>query len=307
MHLKTTLSAAVLSVLFFDCGSSQNHQVKAFSSETPKEEKKEAAGAGVDQYNLQKPAASWDLPEELIEISGNAWMDNKHLLVIEDLHPNLYVVKLDGQATIEKTVSFAPPKPDKFDIEDVTFVGNTAYALWSHGTIYKIDDWKTSPKVSNWETGLKKSNNTEGICYDPFSKQLLIACKDNSGDEDEKKSTRAIYEVDPSTGQMKSDPFLLIERKSLEKKAGAKTNFHPSGIAVHPLTGDIYILSTKDTKGLAQYSSSGELKDFQWIDKDLMLQPEGICFAPDGALYISSEGKHGTPGKIFRFDVAKAK
>lgn len=297
-----------VSLLSANCGTPTDHAVKGVSATAPEAPVRELpASKEMFQYNLQKPSATWNLPNDLIEISGNAWIDDKHLLVIEDLHPNLYVVRLDKDGVIEKTIPFAPPKLDKFDIEDVTFVGNTAYALWSHGTIYKIDDWKGTPKVSNWETGLNKANNTEGICYDPATKKILVACKQASGDEDEKKSTRAIYQLDPATGKMAGEPFLLIEKKELEQMAGAKTNFHPSGVAVHPSTGDIYILSTKDTKGLATYSQDGKLKAFQWIDREQMLQPEGICFAPDGTLYISTEGKRGVPAKIFRFDAVKSK
>lgn len=307
MPPKVFLLSAFVALLCTTCGNSPDHVVKSVSVDSSEKFAKAKPVGENFQYNLQKPSASWDLPAELLEISGNAWIDDKHLLAIEDLHPNLYVVRLDKEAVIEKTIPFAPTNLDKFDIEDVTFAGNTAYALWSHGTIYKIEDWQTAPRVSNWETGLNKANNTEGICYDPETKKLLIACKNNSGEEDEKKSTRAVYQLDPATGKMDGEPYLLLEKKELEKVAGDKVNFHPSGLAVHPLTRDIYILSTKDTKGLARYSQDGKLLGFQWIDKDLMLQPEGLCFSPDGTLYISTEGKRGVPAKIFRFDSAKAK
>lgn len=33
-----------------------------------------------------------------------------------------------------------------------------------------------------------------------------------------------------------------------------------------------------------------------------MPQPKGICFSPDGVLYISSEWKAGKPGKLFEFE-----
>lgn len=292
-----------------NCGSSSNEPVKTSAATTSNEQPAtvETKEGEAVQYNLQSPSATWTLPDELFEISGNAWIDDKHLLVIEDLHPNLYVVRLDKTAAIEKKVPFAPEKIDKFDIEDVAFNGKTAYALWSHGTIYKIDDWQTSPKVSNWETGLKKSNNTEGLCYDPLTKKLLVACKNDSGDDDEKKSTRGIYRFDPENGKMESEPFMLIEKADFKKVADEKFNFYPSAIGVHPVTGDIYVLSTKETKGLARFSHDGKLKDFQWIDKKLMPQPEGLCFAPDGTLYISTEGKHGQPAKILRFSATKMK
>jgi sugar lactone lactonase YvrE len=50
------------------------------------------------------------------------------------------------------------------------------------------------------------------------------------------------------------------------------------------------------------YSHSGELKAIQKLDANLLLQPEGICFSPDGTMYISTEGKHGTPAAIYQFN-----
>ena len=47
-------------------------------------------------------------------------------------------------------------------------------------------------------------------------------------------------------------------------------------------------------------------KAVQFIDKELMPQPEGICFSPEGKLYISSEGKKGEPGNLFEFDFTGA-
>ena len=53
---------------------------------------------------------------------------------------------------------------------------------------------------------------------------------------------------------------------------------------------------------MAVFSHDGVLKSYQTIDKEMMPQPEGICFSPDGKLYISSEGKKGEPGNLFEFD-----
>lgn len=119
--------------------------------------------------------------EAYTNIAANTRIDKDHLILIEDLHPNLYFIKIDDKnATPEKTIPFAETDKKKFDIEDVTYVNNMVYALWSQGTI----------------------------------------------------------------------------------------------------------------------------KAFQFIDKDLMPQPEGICFSPEGELYISSEGKKGEAWKLFEFDAS---
>ncbi|HEY5406770.1 MAG TPA: SdiA-regulated domain-containing protein [Ginsengibacter sp.] len=258
------------------------------------------------KYDLKNPIHTWKLPPQLVEVSGNTWIDENHLILIEDLHANLYYVQIDDKtATLEKTIPFADDDKEKFDIEDVTFMNNTVYALWSHGDLFKITDWQTKPVVEKIKTGLTKENNTEGLCYDPVTQDLLIACKNDPGIPDAKKSTKAVYQFDMTKEKLIEPPFLLINKKDFESVAGDKISFNPSAIAIHPITHDIYLLTTRDDKGMAVYSHEGVLKSYQVIDKDLMPQPEGICFSPDGKLYISSEGKKGEPGNLFEFDAIK--
>jgi uncharacterized protein YjiK len=254
-------------------------------------------------FDLTKPDHTWRLPAQLIEVSGNTWVDANHLVLIEDLHPALYLIKLDNKnATLEKTIPFAETEKDKVDIEDVTIVNNVVYALWSHGVLFKISNWQSKPKVDKIKTGLTKENNTEGLCYDPVNKTLLIACKDNAGTGDDKKSARAVYQFDINKQTLMRPPYMVIHAKDFEKVSSDKLSFNPSAIAVHPVTHDIYILTTKVNKGMAVFTHDGKLKSYQPVNKDLMPQPEGICFSPEGKLFISSEGKKGEPGNLFEFD-----
>jgi uncharacterized protein YjiK len=123
--------------------------------------------------------------------------------------------------------------------------------------------------------------------------------------EGEKKSTRAIYAFDLRTDSMSVDPFLLIHKKDFEKLDSEKIDFFPSAIAVNPMTNDIFILSTRENKCMAVYDRSGKLKSFDFLDKDLLPQPEGICFSPDGRLFVSSQGKHGKAAAIYEFAAVK--
>jgi hypothetical protein len=256
-------------------------------------------------YDFLQPKMSWALPDELKEISGLARVDNSHFIAIEDLHPLLYLLRIDSTCIVERVIPFKQTNNEKFDIEDVTIKQDTVYAIWSHGEIFRISNWKGNPAVHSFTTSLTKEDNTEGICYDSLSNSLLIACKNKSGVGDEKKSTRAIYAFDMKSNSLRSAPFLLIHKKDFEKIAGEKIDFFPSGIAVHPLTNDIYILSTKENKCLAVYDRNDRLKSFIKLDKELLPQPEGMCFAPDGKLYISSQGKHGKRAVIYEFDAVK--
>jgi uncharacterized protein YjiK len=256
-------------------------------------------------YDVNKPDRHWKLPEGLVEVSGNSWVDNEHLILIEDQHPTLYLIKIGEKATLEKTIDFQKNEKNKFDIEDVVVIDNVAFALWSRGTLFEIKNWNSKPDVEEIKTFLGKDNNTEGLCYDPVTKSLLVACKGESGLNDEKKSAKAVYQFDMESKTLQEKPFLVIHEEDFEKLAGDKIKFNPSAIAIHPETKDMYLLSTQDNKCLAVFNREGKLISFQFIDKDLMPQPEGICFSPDGKMYISSEGKKGEAGNLFEFNPKK--
>jgi hypothetical protein len=75
------------------------------------------APAGSYSYDLKTPNHTWKLPSQLIEVSGNTWVDKDHLILIEDLHPDLYFIKIDDKnATLEKTIPFAEQEKEKVDI-----------------------------------------------------------------------------------------------------------------------------------------------------------------------------------------------
>lgn len=260
----------------------------------------------ISGYDLKHPSQSWKLPEQLKEISGIVKLGGDSLLAIEDLHASLYFIKLQNSGgSVIATLPFAANQKDKFDIEDVAMIGDTIYALWSHASVFKIWNWRSKIQSKEFTTFLDKKNNTEGLAYDPVSGNLLIACKKESGDEDEKKTSRAVYEFDVKAGVLKTNPFLLVERKDFKKFIADKVEFFPSGLAVHPVTHDIYIISTRGNKCIACYSHSGQLKSFEYLDKDMLPQPEGICFDAAANLYISTEGKHGEAASIYKFGKAK--
>ncbi|MFL5788036.1 MAG: SdiA-regulated domain-containing protein [Flavisolibacter sp.] len=299
------LLPVILLVLLLACHNVENNGKSNSSPVADSVTEKEGTKDLSIVYDLSKPSKKWVLPDELKEISGNAWIDEDHLLVIEDLHPNLYVIKLEREAArIEKIVPFETSSDKKFDIEDVAIAGKDAYALWSHGFVFKIANWQGNAKTTEIPTFLNKKNNTEGITYDPVSGNLLIACKNKSGLEDEKKSTRAVYALDLKSDKINEEPAILLKKKQFKEESGEKLDFNPSAISIQPKSHDIYILSTKGTKAMAVYDHNGELKSVVPIDEDMMPQPEGLCFSPEGELFISTEGKHGVPARLYRFEPA---
>jgi hypothetical protein len=295
-----------LILIFTGCSNNSSHIDSVIANEDNSESSADLPKLNTDDagyhYDLKNPKRTWELPASLVEVSGNTWVDKTHLLLIDDRHPNLYLINIhDKSVVLEKTIPFHDDEKDKFDIEDVAIANDVVYALWSHGVLFKISNWNSTPETKEIPTFLSKENNTEGLCYDPVTKNLLIACKDDSGIDGEDKSTKAVYQFDMATEKLEKKPFLIIHKKDFEKIAGQKLIFNPSAIAVHPVTHNIYLLSTRDNKCMAVFNRAGDLISFQFIDENLMAQPEGICFSPEGVLYISTEGKSGL-GKLLEFE-----
>ena len=274
--------------------------------EAKKEEEPKPVSLSSTEYDLLKPRKSWTLSDSLAEISGIAFKKNETLLAIEDLRPVLYELNLqDSVGVIANQIQLRETDKEKFDFEDLAVIGDTVYALWSHGAIFKIVKQKKGATSERMKTWLKKENNTEGLAYDPVSGNLLVACKDDAGLEGVKKSTRAVYEFDIRADSLKPDPFMLINKSDFENVAGEKIDFYPAAIAVHPVSHDIFIISTKDTKCIAQFTHDGKLKAFDYLEKEMLPQPEGICFDTQGNLYISTQARHGKPAYIYEFAMKK--
>ena len=271
-------------------------------TETKKDKDEKSVSLQPTAYDLSHPVGKWSLSDSLAEISGIILLKNNNMLAIEDIHPILYEIHFgDSAGVITKKTEFRKIDEEKFDFEDIAMIGDTVYALWSHGAVFKIINQKKGVTSQRAKTWLRKDNNTEGLAYDPVTGNLLIACKEDAGVDNAKKSTRAVFVFDIKSDSLKTEPFMLINKKDFESVVGEKVDFFPSAIGIHPVTHDIFIISTKDTKAIAQFSREGKLKAFDYFDKSILPQPEGICFDAKGDMYVSTEARHGKPAYIYKF------
>jgi len=78
--------------------------------------------------------------------------------------------------------------------------------------------------------------------------------------------------------------------KESEMLAGEKGDaaLKPSGIAIHPVSGDLYVLSTVPQL-LLILSANGRIRSVNRLNPGLFEQPEGIAFDGYQNLYISNE------------------
>ena len=148
---------------------------------------------------------------------------------------------------------------------------------------------------------------------------MLIACKGKPHIKKGRKykGYKAVYRFDMVEKKLDTIPFLLINLNEIvdqEKLDGYERlsqklaseyddsgdiRFQPSGIAVHPITGYIYIIASVGQK-LIVVNREGVILTIENLEKKIFRQPEGICFKPNGNLYISNEGDGGK-AKIHKF------
>lgn len=241
-------------------------------------------------YDLGDPSRTIDLPEELREISGLSMTGDTELLAaIGDEKGQVFFIN-SKSGKVERSPIFR----EKGDFEDLVMLGDSVWCVKSDGDLYKITDLDgSSPSYEKFESGFLEQgrDDVEGLCFDEKNNRLLLACKGMA----DSFNVRRFIAFDLKTKQFQQEPVLSLDPCDVEKAMpGAKKGkpFSPSGLAIHPKTGEVYVISSVG-KMLAVLSPEGILKHAFKLDKDLLPQPEGIAFGADGTLYLSSEGKKG--------------
>jgi len=272
---------------------------------------------GPFSYDLEKPDTRYELPAYLEEISGLSYFGKGKIACVQDEKAHIYILNLEQEKIIKK-YDFGGDA----DYEDITIVDKTAYVLRNNGHIYRIKNFKKKDrKVKKYNTPLKEKNDTEGMTYDPLSNSLLISCKGSPTIDAENQylGFKAIYKFDLEDQELDKTPHFLIDLERLDnyidhsvfsrlsikvakrlRLVDSETSFNPSGIAVHPLNGEIYIISSVG-KLLVVLNNNGKILDVKELDPKAFRQPEGICFSPTGDMFISNEGKGGK-GYILKFE-----
>ena len=252
------------------------------SFKTPKPKKKKG--------NTLEIVNTWELPDALEEVSGIAWMSDAKIAAVEDEDGLIYIYDL-AKNKIDKTIEFA----DDGDYEGIAVTGEDAYVMRSDGLLFEVQNYATAqPVTKTYQSAMSHKNNVETLTYDAKNQRLLTAPKDlDPNDED----IKGIYAFDLKQHLMLPDLVARIDMKDkafkkFEKNKACRT-FRPSDLAIHPKTGEIYMLEGVNPK-LIILDKTYAIKKVYELDKDDFAQPEGITFNPDGTLFISNEAHGGT-------------
>nr|MBP6827372.1 SdiA-regulated domain-containing protein [Saprospiraceae bacterium] len=117
---------------------------------------------------------------------------------------------------------------------------------------------------------------------------------------------RRVFAFDLKSKQLSANPVYTIDPDEVNRLVPLTDDdkhrrFSPSGIAIHPITGDVYITSTALKRLVVLDYQTGKIRFAVRLNKKLLPQPEGIAFDAKGNLHLSSEGKKGE-GLVFKFD-----
>jgi len=255
-------------------------------------------------YSLTIPDRTFELPGILIEISGISVINDTVLLGVQDEAGIVFRYNLQKEE-LSKMYRFTGDG----DFEDITVRGDTIAVLRSDGTLFSLN-YKDYSGESDSRVLPINCMNMEGLFYDNPQKRFLVACKEPLVNKP--ASLRYIFSVGVNSSERPEKEFVIdlqeINTFLREHYHGIGTNlitFNPSAVSVHPLTGDIYVLSASD-RLLAVYRNK-QLTAIYPLAEELFYKPEGISFNKNGDLYISSEGdkKGYAGGQIHYFTFRK--
>jgi len=253
-------------------------------------------------YHLNEPDLVMTLSSDLDEISGLSFYDGK-LYAVQDEKGAIYTLNPSTGIIIDVKKCWK-----NGDYEAIEIAEGYAFILKSNGNLYKtpLDDL-CEAKTSKIDLGFGKEFNFEGMGYDARNGTLLIAAKRSEYADEKEIYCLPIDDLTEISGpcHIINDKMLgnelLKTMKSWSEKMAHKISysFNPSGIAVHPQNGDIYILSSP-VHQLLLMTNTWKFKKILQLDPELYPQPEGICFDSDLNLYIGNEARKGKP-RILKF------
>ena len=251
-------------------------------------------------YDLANPDLDVTLPSILQEISGLTDIDDHTIACVQDEMGTVFIYNTDNQK-IERQFTFAGAG----DYEGITRVGNTLYVMRSDAKLYEIENYTDKNYLVKEYPIETLILDNEGLAYDPLHNRLLIAGKSESKKK-EHMGSRLVYSFDLVSKTLSAEPIYAFKEAQMSafvkekkislpakgKKKGLKIN--PSAISVHPITGDVFVLSSKGGM-LYVFDQKSNLIDLHPLSRKDFSQPEGITFLENGDMFVSNEGRKGKP------------
>ena len=265
-------------------------------------EKKPKGGDSPIGYNLNKPQ-KYSMPDILQEISGIAFDKGDNKTVYAEMDEDGSVFSLPLGTKNEVATKFAK----KGDYEDISIAQGWVILLKSNGDLYSFLLSETKkPEAANVKEikGLVPKGEYEGMFADEASGNIYVLCKNCKQDKGTKVTSGYILSLQKD-GNIKPKGTFSVDVSQVDQLSGKKKGtFHPSALAINPLTKEWYIVSSVN-KALLVTDQNWKIKNVYHLSSNTFNQPEGIAFDKAGNLYISNEGSETQLGNILRFDYKK--
>ncbi len=234
----------------------------------------------------ERPATVLSLPSVLREVSGITISGDGRLFGHNDERGAIFQID-PGTGKMIRQFAVGERRLQK-DFEDIEVVGDTFYLVSSVGDLFAFREGRDKENVPFVlrPTGLTARSDVEGLCFDPLTGCLLLACKAWPGRDSGK--TRAVYAFNLKSGKLVKTPRFLIDLVELKKRFALK-EFRPSGIARHPKSGNFFVISAVGNS-ILELTPAGKILAYASLPKKYHEQPEGIAFDAKGVLYIANEG-----------------
>jgi uncharacterized protein YjiK len=274
----------LLSLVFFSCTIFFTTIV--FSCNDSK-----ASSESPDGYNFSG-GYRYTLPGNLNEISGlSYYATDSSVFAINDEKGFLFKIHFSNPLRIDRW---------KFgsgaDYEDIVFQDSTFFVLKSKGSLDKIRfTGGDSVSLENFPIPAQGKNEFESLYYDDSLKKLVVICKNCEIDN---KSQVTCFTFNPATNNF--DSTFQFNTEKFNQQDGEKVRFKPSAAAVHPLTGELFIIASVN-RMLVVLNKDKSVKGTYHLDSKLFKQPEGMTFTPKGDLLISNESGTVGPADILIF------
>lgn len=255
-------------------------------------------------YDLKKPQVQ-QLGKVMNEISGLAYDSvGPSLIAISDSKDKIIQIGLKTKKLKDLKEHIVGPDSD---VEDIVVSDTAYYLLSSWGEIVEVP-LKGTDSTSNrtFDLNLSGQNDFETLYFDPTANGLILVCKTCAHEKG--KNIRTAFRFDLNKKTFDSLAFFTFSKDEVQRiLKDDDVQFDPSAAAIHPINKRLYILSAASHL-LVIADTRGKIMEAYKLNPDLFPQAEGIAFAPNGDMYISNEGKFGSPTLLyFRYKMPENK
>ena len=180
-------------------------KVKSEKNDSAKKKSKKNKQENTKAFDSSiKIVQKWDMPSDLKEISGIAYVGKNRFACVQDELGKIFIFNT-ATGEVEKEIQFA----GSGDYEGIAIVGETAYIMRADGKLFELKNYSSGkPSLVEHDTHLTAKQDVEGLCYDEKNNRLLLAIK---GREPNSKNYKGIYAFDLSSKKIETAPAIKID------------------------------------------------------------------------------------------------